>query len=118
MRAPFEAAARFLPPSPPIDPLAPGPFAFADAGRVRAILGGAGFANIAMEPFDAMIGGSGVEQSVTLAFKVGPLGAALRENPDRVEDVTTAVRAVLGQHLTPDGVLMPAAAWIVRARTA
>jgi SAM-dependent methyltransferase len=117
MRAPFEAAQPFLPPSPPPDPTAPGPFAFADAGRVRAILEQAGFEQIAIDPFDASIGGGDVDETVSLAFKVGPLGAALREHPDAAPAVTEAVRAAVSRRLTPSGVLMPAAVWIVQART-
>ena len=44
MLAPLQAALPFIPPVVPPDPTAPGPFAFADAGRVRAILSDAGFA--------------------------------------------------------------------------
>jgi SAM-dependent methyltransferase len=118
MREPMEAAAPLLPPAPPMDPTAPGPFAFADAERVRSILAGAGFAEIAIEPFDARIGAGDVEQTLNLSFRVGPLGAALRENPGQAEAVAAAVRAVLARYLTADGVRMPAATWIVRARTA
>ena len=35
MQAPLEAALPLLPPMAPSDPTAPGPFAFADAGRVE-----------------------------------------------------------------------------------
>ena len=38
MRVPMEAALPLLPPQPPADPTAPGPFAFADSERVRGIL--------------------------------------------------------------------------------
>jgi SAM-dependent methyltransferase len=115
MRDPFAAAAPFLPPPAPVDPLAPGPFAFADAERVRSILDAAGFSGVAVRPFDAAIGGSDVETSLTLALRVGPLGSALRENPDRAEAAIGAVREVLARRLTPDGVKMPAAVWIVQA---
>ena len=116
MRGPMEAAQPFLPPQSPMDPLAPGPFAFADAGRVRSILEASGFGSIAIEPFDTRIGGSTVEETLNLSFRVGPLGAALRERPDLAEVVSGAVREVLKAHETPDGVLMPAAVWIVQAR--
>jgi SAM-dependent methyltransferase len=116
MRTPFEAALPFLPPLPPADPLAPGPFAFADAERVRGILGVAGFERIAITPFDAEIGGSDLDQTLNLAFNVGALGSALREHPQCAGAVTDAVRAVLARHLTDNGVLMQAAVWIVEAR--
>ena len=117
MRLPMEAAAPFLPPAPPMDPFAPGPFAFADSQRVRAILTDAGWGSIDVDPFDALIGGGTVDEALNLAFRVGPLGAALRDNPGSVEAVTDAVRAVLTAHHTPRGVLMPAAVWVVSART-
>jgi len=117
MRAPFEAAQPLLPPTTPAEPNAPGPFAFADDARVRGILQSAGFEQIEISPFDTAIGGSSLDDAVTLAFRVGPLGSALREHPQAVAAVTEAVRAELAKHVTPDGVLMPAAVWIVQART-
>lgn len=115
MREPMEAAEPFLPPAEPADPLAPGPFAFADPERVRAILAGAGFHAIAAQPADVMIGGSDLDQSVELAFNIGPLGRALRENPGAADKVRDAVRTVLERYVTPDGLRMPSAVWIVTA---
>ncbi len=51
IRAPMEAAQPFLPPSPPMDPTAPGPFAFADPDRVRSILSEAGFSDVTLRAF-------------------------------------------------------------------
>jgi SAM-dependent methyltransferase len=116
MLAPMEAALPFLPPLPPTDPTAPGPFAFADPDRVRAILAGAGFSAVEIEPFDDRIGGSEVEQTMTLIFRIGPLGAALREHPQCAAAAAGAVRSKILEFETPDGVLMPAAVWIVHAR--
>ena len=115
MRAPMEAAQPFLPPSPPMDPSAPGPFAFADADRVRSILADAGFSDVTLHAFNTSIGGSSVEQTVDLAFRVGPLGAVLREKPELAPTVAGAVRSALAPYETPAGVLMPAAVWIVQA---
>jgi SAM-dependent methyltransferase len=52
MQAPLQAALPLLPPMAPPDPVAPGPFAFADASRVRSILSQAGFASVTISPFD------------------------------------------------------------------
>ena len=49
---PIKAARPLLPPQEPVDPFAPGPFAFADAKRVEAILSSAGFKDIHIEKFD------------------------------------------------------------------
>ena len=115
MREPLDAALPLLPPIAPFDPIAPGPFAFADAGRVQSILAEAGFGSVKISPFDAAIGGANLEQTLQLALNVGPLGAALRENPERAETVADAVRDLLSKYATPNGVLMPAAVWIVSA---
>ena len=50
MRIPMEAAQPFLDPTPVMDPLAPGPFAFADPDRVHSILSSAGFDKVTVEP--------------------------------------------------------------------
>jgi SAM-dependent methyltransferase len=115
MRLPMEAAQSLLPPIPPSDPTAPGPFAFADATGVRAILEGAGFSGLAISPFDARIGGGDLDQTLELTFRVGPLGMALRQNPELAPKVSAAVRTLLEGHLTEDSVKMPAAVWIVSA---
>jgi len=116
MLSPLQAALPFIPPVAPPDPTAPGPFAFADAGRVRSILSDAGFVAVRINPFDARIGSGDLEQSLKLALRVGPLGRALREHPELSGKVTGAVREVLSKYLTPGGVLMPSAVWIVRAQ--
>jgi len=115
MHVPLEAARPLLPPLPPPDPTAPGPFAFADADRLRGILTEAGFGAIAITPFDTAIGSGGVEETLDLCRRVGPLGGALRETPDRAEAVMGVVREALAAYLTPEGVMMPAAVWIVSA---
>jgi len=116
MTLPFAAAAPFLPEPPaPADPLAPGPFAFADGERLRAILAGAGFADIALIPHDQAIGPGNLEETTQVALNIGPLGRALRETPGRTQAVREAVRAALAPHVTADGVLLASASWIVTA---
>ena len=115
MRVPMEAAEPLLGPPPPADSAAPGPFAFADPDRVRTILEQAGFQSVTIDPFDAKIGGGDIEETVSLTFRVGPLGRALAENRDKVPAVADAVREAIRPFDSPNGVLMPAAVWIVRA---
>jgi hypothetical protein len=84
---------------------------------VRGILSSAGFEAVSLTPHDARIGGGGIDTYMELAFKVGPLGAALRESPHLASVVSEAVRAAITPYATPEGpVLMPAAVWIVQAR--
>ena len=116
MTAPFKAAEHLIPPMPPSDPLAPGPFAFADPERVRRILDGAGFGQVAIRPFDAKVGGWTPEEALIVAQRVGPLGTILRENPELRPKVLDAVADELQRHTGADGkVRMGAAVWIVTA---
>jgi SAM-dependent methyltransferase len=116
MREPFEAARPLLPEMPAPDPLAPGPFAFADPERVRALLREAGFTAVTIEPFDCDIGGDDLATTLELTLRVGPLGFALRERPDLREVVAASVTRTLAAHLTAQGVRMRAGVWIVGAR--
>lgn len=119
MRGPAEAAAPFLPaPAAAPDPMAPGPFAFADPSRVRRILEAAGWSAVEIRPHDKSIGAGGLEETLSLMMRVGPLGAALRETPEARPRVIDAVREFLARYDGPDRVRLPAAAWIVTAEFA
>jgi SAM-dependent methyltransferase len=116
MTAPMKAAAHLLPAQPPSDPMGPGPFAFKDPERVRAILGEAGFTDVVIRPFDARVGGWTPEEAMIVAQRVGPLGGLLRENPDLRPTVLEAVAQEMARHTGADGrVRMGAAVWIVTA---
>jgi hypothetical protein len=71
---------------------------------------------VKIAPFDAHIGGGGLEDTVNLTLRVGPLGRALREQSQLADAVVAAVREAIRPFETPRGVLMPAAVWIVSAR--
>lgn len=118
MHAPLQAALSRMPPIPPADPTAPGPYAFADRDRVHSILSEAGYPSVSIDPFDARIGSGDVDSTVQLTCRLGPIAAALREHPAFHDRVAGAVREVICTYDTPDGVLMPAAVWIVSARNA
>ena len=111
-----------LPGQPPsVDPHAPGPFAFADPGRVRAILSAAGWRDIGVEPLDyPMVAGEGegaVDQALRYFQRIGPAARALTElDPEARAAARSRMRAMLADHHTGDRVAMPAAAWIVSAR--
>jgi SAM-dependent methyltransferase len=115
MSVPLAAARPILPPLAPPDPIAPGPFAFSDPTRVEAILIAAGFGSVRITPFDTRIGSGGLDETMALTLRVGPLGAALRENPALAPAVTDVVRPALAAYLTEQGVMLPAAVWIVSA---
>lgn len=118
------AAIRDLVTLPPADPDAPGPFAFADRDRLQRILAAAGFADIAIEPFDAVVpygGGAtraaALDDALDMAFAVGPLSRAMTDQPQDIRDrAASAVRAALAQRPGETSVLIDGAAWIVTAR--
>lgn len=116
MTVPGAAAADILPPPPPPEPNAPGPFAFADPQRVRAILQAAGFEAVDLAPHDLRVGAGDLEATLGLALRVGPLGGLLRQNPDKRDLVVDRVRAALMPYADADGVKLPSATWVVTAR--
>lgn len=122
VRLPMTAIRDLVAP-PAIDPLAPGPFAFAERGRIESILSAAGFADIAVVPFDRAIPyGEGadraaaIEDALQLAFAVGPLSRALAGQPDEVRATAAeAVRAAFAAQPGETSILIGGAAWIVTA---
>lgn len=115
---PMLAAAPHLPPlAPAAEPQAPGPFAFADEGRVRGILSASGYEGIEVTPHDQPVASGDLETALALSLRVGSLGIVLRENPSMREVVAPSVRAALAAHDGPDGITLNAAVWIVTARS-
>ncbi len=118
-------AARVVPPSPvPVPPPpadAPGPFAFADAGRVRTILSDSGFADIAMTAVDVdldVAAGKGLDAAVEGALEIGPASRLLRDQPENVRSAAAAaIRTAYATRQRGQTVPLPAAIWIVTARS-
>jgi SAM-dependent methyltransferase len=117
MSLPLAVAGHLLPAMPPADPLAPGPFAFADPLRIRRVLGEAGLQHVEIAPYDVKTSAGGLDESVALYTRIGPVGRALRENPHLQEAVAAAVREALAPFDTAQGVKLDAGAWIVTAST-
>lgn len=123
VRLPMGAIRDIVPPSPPPDPEAPGPFSFGDRHRVERILGEAGFADVALAPFDHLVPfGHGdtreaaLDDAVELAFQVGPLSRALADRSAAVRArAADAVRAAFAARLDERSVMIDGAAWIVTA---
>ncbi|WP_437967881.1 methyltransferase domain-containing protein [Sorangium sp. So ce260] len=117
---PATTVARHLP-LPQPDPHAPGPFAFADAARVGALLARAGFARVHHEPIDrelSVAGGKSLDETVDFLLQLGPASAALREAnaaPELVDRVRADLREAIAPHAGPEGVRMGGAVWVVTA---
>jgi SAM-dependent methyltransferase len=114
---PLRAGSAHLPPQPAHDPVAPGPFAFADPNRVRSILERAGFGEIEITAHDEQVGSGDLDSMLAVCSRVGALGKILRENPELRAATLPAVRSALAARDGPDGVRLNSATWVVTART-
>jgi ubiquinone/menaquinone biosynthesis C-methylase UbiE len=117
MRDAVAAIAKHVPLAAPAAPDAPGPFAFADAARVRAILARAGFRAAAQEPLVGEITlGQTIAEALAFMTEIGPAGNALRDATESQRAAASAaIRETLAAHLTASGVRMAFAAWIISA---
>ncbi len=117
---PLTALADLLPEMPAADPLAPGPFAFADPERVGAILAEAGWSDIAFHalPF-GMITGTGddpVASAVHFSLRIGPAARAIHEaGPDAEAEARRRLAAAFAGFHHDNRVALPANAWLVTA---
>jgi SAM-dependent methyltransferase len=102
----------------PADPDAPGPFAFADEERVRAILSGAGFGAIEVQRFDTAIAlGATPRAAAEGAVQIGPVSRLVREvGAEHLPTIVDAVERTLAPLAAPDGhVSLNGSTWIVSA---
>jgi len=115
---PIAAARPLLPPQEPVDPLAPGPFAFADGARLRAILAEAGYRDIRVEKLDTVMDmGATLDDAAEQTLRVGPLSRAAADLDEKTRaDIRKVVRDALAPFAAPDGVKPPAACWLVGAK--
>ncbi len=100
----------------PADPNAPGPFAFADERRLRAILSGAGFGAVDVQRFDAALPlGATPRSAAQAAAQIGPVSRFVREvGVEYLPIILEAVECALGPVATSDDhVSLNGATWIV-----
>lgn len=102
----------------PVDPFAPGPFAFADEARLRGLLAEAGFGDIALARFDAPVTlGPTPRAAAENALRVGPTSRFLTEVGEQHRaTVCAAVEAALAPLAAADGsVKLNGSTWVVSA---
>jgi SAM-dependent methyltransferase len=102
----------------PADPDAPGPFAFADEERLRAILSGAGFGTIEVQRFDSVVAlGATPRSAAEAAVQIGPVFRLVREvGAEHLPIILDAVERTLAPLAAPDGrVSLKGSTWIVSA---
>jgi ubiquinone/menaquinone biosynthesis C-methylase UbiE len=103
---------------PPADPLAPGPFAFADDTRLHGLLAEAGFSDIDIQRCDAAVAlGGTLRAAAAHIVKVGPVSRLAREvGPDLAPRVAEAIEQALAPRVAADGsVSLGGSTWVVTA---
>lgn len=117
--APLEAVTPMLKsPLQPPDPDAPGPYAFADADKVRRILNGSGWRDVVIDPWQGELiagGGGGPLDAADFVMRIGPCARAIADQELDRADVQRRIAERLAPYAGPNGVSLPAACWIVRA---
>jgi SAM-dependent methyltransferase len=103
-------------PAPPSG--APGPFGLADRDGVLAVLQQAGYDEVRVEDLRLpMWMGSDVDDAFGFLGASGPVRGLLEGlAPVEQEEGRTALRAALAAAATGEGVRLPSAAWLIRAR--
>ena len=117
---PLEAARPLLPPQPPPDPEAPGPFALADQPRTLGIFAAAGWKDVTLARHDVPlpIAAAGqIQSAAEFATQFGALGRILTEQaPETRPRVQDAVAAALTSYDSPVGIVLPGSIWLISAR--
>lgn len=102
----------------PTDPNLPGPFAFADEQRLRAILADAGFGDLDLRRFDATLSlGETPRSAAEAAVQIGAVSRFVREvGVEHLPVIVEAVERALSPFATSDGhVRLNGSTWIVAA---
>ena len=107
----------FLPEAEPVDPKAPGPFAFADDSYLRDILQQAGYHEIAITPaqFELRLADD-LDQAIAALSEVGPLARGLAQLDEATQaKAIHAAREAIAPYLSDNGLWLGSAVWLVRA---
>ena len=96
----------------------PAAFSLADTGRLGALLSGAGFSGMEFAKADEpMLIGRDVDDALEYE-RASPTATEILAglSPAQAAELTRQVRDRLMPYATPDGVIMPGAAWLVTAQ--
>ncbi len=114
-----KAAFEIVPPpkdAPPPDPTAPGPFSLGDRAHLEGVLSTAGFQGVDISAVDQGLHMGDLDDAVAFFLKMGPAAdVAKNASSEQLEQIVDAIKQVLSEYETPQGVVSPAAAWIVSA---
>jgi len=116
---PMAAIKPLLPEAPETDPHAPGPFAFADADRLKGILTEAGFGDVSLTAHSVdicMSQSGGVDGAVYFSSQIGPASRALGEVDEALKpQLLAALKEALAPYDDKGRVALAGGIWIVQA---
>lgn len=117
MATTISVATQYLERPEPPGPDDPGPFAFREPDRVKAILSDAGFSGIEITPHQlALAFEPDIEGTVNRLIQLGPMAQPIAQAPEDIQDrIRTDLAASINDYLTNDGVRIDSATWIVGA---
>jgi hypothetical protein len=117
---PQQAARALLPPQPPADPDAPGPFAFANPDRTLGIFRDAGWHDVTLRRHDVPMrfaAAGEIDQATEFATRVGALARLLAEvDPALHPRIRSAVADALRAYDSPAGIILSGSIWLISAR--
>lgn len=117
---PLTAALQHVPAPERPEPDAPGPFAFADADRVRSILEAAEFRDVDIAHHAVQMcwtSGQDLQTSTRELVNIGPVGRLLTDADQTTRDrVHDAAIEALAPYYRDDRLCLPGAVWFVTAR--
>jgi SAM-dependent methyltransferase len=97
----------------------PGPFAFADPQKVRAVLADAGFEQIKITPFEgemAMGAANGVEAAAHFVAEIGPAARAIADLPPaRKPEAIAGLKTAITPFMRDGGLYLQGRVWVVEA---
>jgi SAM-dependent methyltransferase len=117
--APVSSVRHLLPPMPVPAQDAPGMFSWGEPARVQRILEGAGFREVSLTSVDLeyrLAGAGGAAEAAEFALLFGPLTRISGLSAELREAVRSTLENFFQSYVTPQGVALPSAYWIVHAR--
>ena len=115
---PLRAVQQFIGLGPGSNGDEPGPFAFADPAWIGHVLAVAGFVDVTITSVETKVP-VGDDLDDAIRFFEMDARTSLRSftDDDTIDRISVALRDDLAQHVSDQGVVLPAAAWLVVART-
>jgi SAM-dependent methyltransferase len=114
---PFEAVRSLLPPMPPPEPDVPGPYAFGNPERVRAIMTAAGWRDVTLTRQEIAIRlapPGQIAEATEFVMRLGALARALADAEDALRArVAEALAEVLAGHDSAEGIHLTGSIWLI-----